>query len=318
MNLSPTIDFEEFNHYTTSTRDVNGFNETTRQHPDFGSWQQRSFRLNHIHIYEHRAVLNKPVNVQYKKVGLGGYVHHCISLEGTMGAYFLNNQLAANLSQHRYHQLFIPENEYVLGFGQTFTNVHIEIDRQHYTDLLCDSEQWSNDLRKKIVDNKIFYPGDFKLTPDMLLAIHEIFNSPLSGSLKQLLIEAKVHELVALQLGHLSGELTSVKQRPSQRDLFYSIHNYLELNFLKEHSLKEISRNFGVNEFALKKGFRENFQTTIFDFLLSKRLEHAREQLLHTNQTVQEISSLVGYRYPNHFSAAFKKKYGILPSSLKR
>ncbi len=318
MNLSPTIGFEEFNHYTNSIRDVNGFHEITREHPDFGRWQERSFRLNHIHIYEHRASLTRPVNVQYQKVGLGGYVHHCISLEGNMGAHFLNNKLSAHLSQHRYHQLFIPENEYVLGFGQAFTNVHIEIDRQHYTDLLCDSEQWSNDLRKKIVDNKIFYPGDFKLTPDMLLAIHEIFNSPLSGSLKRLLIEAKVHELVALQLGKLSGELTSVKQRPSQRDLFYSIHTYLDLNFLKEHSLKEISRNFGVNEFALKKGFRENFQTTIFDFLLSKRLEHAREQLIHTNQTVQEISSLVGYRYPNHFSAAFKKKFGILPSSLKR
>lgn len=317
MNQSPTIGFEEFDHYTTVIRDVNGYHETTREHPDFGRWQERSFRLNHINIYEHRAQLNKPVNVQYQEVGLGGYVHHCISLEGNMGAHFLNNKLSAHLSQHRYHQLFIPENEYVLGFGQMFTNVHIEIDSEHYTSLLCDSEEWSNELRNKIVDNKIFYPGDFKLTSGMLHAIHEIFNSPLSGSLKRLLIEAKVHELVALQLASLSGQMSSNKQRPSQRDLFYAIHDYLNQNFLKEHSLKDIARNFAINEFALKKGFRENFQTTIFEFLLSKRLEHAREQLLYTRQTVQEIGSLVGYKYPNHFSAAFKKMFGILPSSLK-
>jgi hypothetical protein len=148
MNLSPTINLEEFNHYTTHTRELNGFLETSRQHPDFGLWQERSFSLPHIHLYEHRADLTRRVNVQYQKAGLGGYVHHCISLEGNMGAHFLNNKLTAHLSQHRYHQLFIPENEYVLGFGQLFTNVHIEIDRVHYTNLLCDSEQWSSELRK--------------------------------------------------------------------------------------------------------------------------------------------------------------------------
>ncbi|MDZ7648290.1 MAG: helix-turn-helix transcriptional regulator [Cytophagales bacterium] len=170
---------------------------------------------------------------------------------------------------------------------------------------------------KTLDENKIFYPGEYILTPRMIHTLHEIFNSPLSGSLKRLLIEAKVHELVALQLGGLIEESPARKQQSSHRDLFYSIRDYLTSNFLKEHSLTDIARNFGINEFALKKGFRENFQTTVFEFLLSKRLEHAREQLLHTNQSVQEIGSVVGYKYPNHFSSAFKKRFGILPSSLK-
>lgn len=317
MKLSPTIDFKEFDHYTTHTGDSNGFQETIRQHPDFGHWQERSFSLQHIHIYEHRATLLKPVNVQYEKVGLGKHVHHCISLEGKMGAHFINSNLSAHLSQQRYHQLYLPDNDYVLGFGQTFTNVHIEIDRVHYTNLLCDSEQWSSELREKLAENKIFYPGEYTLTPEMIHTIHEIFNSPLSGSLKRLLIEAKVHELVALQLNNLAEAPPSRKDKSPHRDLFYSIHDYLSANFLQEQSLKGIARNFGINEFALKKGFRENFQTTVFEFLLNKRLEHAREQLLNTNQSVQEISCLVGYKYPNHFSSAFKKKFGILPSSLK-
>lgn len=317
MKLSPNIDFEEFDHYTTHTRTSNGFHETIRQHPDFGHWQERSFSLKHIHIYEHRANLVKPVNVQYEKVGLGEHVHHCISLEGNMGAHFINSNLSANLHQHRYHQLYLPDNDYVLGFGQNFTNVHIEIDREHYANLLCDSEQWSSELRKKLDENKIFYPGEYVLTSAMIHTLHEIFNSPLSGSLKRLLIEAKVHELVALQLNNLVEESPASKQQPSHRDLFYSIRDYLASNFLKEHSLRDIARNFGINEFALKKGFRENFQTTVFEFLLSKRLEHAREQLLHTNQSIQEIGAVVGYKYPNHFSSAFKKRFGILPSSLK-
>lgn len=317
MKLSPTIYFEEFDQFTIQTQKINGFYETVREHPDFGRWQERSISLKHIRIYEHRSNLTSPVNIHYQDAGLSEYVHHCISLEGNMGAHFINNKLSAKLGKNRYHQLYIRENEYVLGFGHTFTNVHIEIDREHFVNLLGDSESWSCELRTKIFKNELFYPGEYALSPEMIQTIHEIFNSPLSGSLKQLLIEAKVHELVALQLSHLTAKTSADKQPSAQRDLFYSIHDYLAAHFLHEHSLKEIARNFGINEFALKKGFRENFQTTVFDFLLSQRMEHARQQLLHTEQSVQEVSSQVGYKYPNHFSAAFKKKFGVLPSSLK-
>jgi len=317
MKLSPTIGFEEFDHYTTSSCEIKGFLVKTRHHPDFGLWQERSLDLKHIHIYEHQADLTRRVNVQYEKSGSGNYVHHCISLKGNMGAHFINNQLSANLSEHRYHHLYIPENDYLLGFNQSFTNVHIEIDRDHYASLLCDSEPWSGALRKKLFENEIFYPGEYSLTTEMIYTIHEIFNSPLSGSLKLLLIEAKVHELMALQLNVLAEKSEPGKQRSSNRDLFFAIYEYLSVNFLQAHSLKEIARKFGVNEFALKKGFRENFKTTVFEFLLNKRMEFAHEQLLHADSTIQEISSRVGYKYPNHFSVAFKKKFGVSPASLK-
>lgn len=315
MTLSPTIDFQEFDHYTTQTYEVNGFKEATRQHPDFGTWQERSINLKHIRIFEHRANLLRPVNVKYKEAGLGSSMHHCISLQGNMGAHFLNNKLTANLTSQSYHQLFVPENDYLLRFGPVFTNVHIEINREHYANLLCDSEEWSSDLRKKLLDNELFYPGEFTLTADMLRTIHEIFNSPLSGSLKRLLIEARVHELIALQLNQQFHPVAPTNKKSV--DLFYDIQNYLAANFLKEHTLKEIARTFGINEFALKKGFRENFHTTVFDFLLSKRMEHAREQLLNTDSTVREVSTQVGYKYPNHFSTAFRKKFGVSPASLK-
>ncbi len=318
MKQSPTIDFAEFDHYTCRTQKINGFDEIIRQHPDFGHWQQRSISIKSIHVFEHRAELVIPVNVQLEKVGSARYVHHCISLKGNIGAYFHNHKISANLAQQRYHQIFVPEDDYMLGFGHAFTNVHIEIDREHYATLLSDTEKWSSDLRKKLVERELFYPEENVLTPEMIRTVHEIFNNPLSGSLKQLFIESKVHELIALQLNNLYGESRLTKQRKSDRDLFYSIHDYLSENFLKEHSLKDIGKHFGVNEFSLKKGFRENFQTTIFDFLLNKRLEHAHELLLHMDQTVHEISSLVGYKYPHHFSVAFKKKFGISPSYLKQ
>lgn len=318
MTQAPAIGFDEFNLHTTQQQIVNGFNITERHHPEFGYWRESRFSLDHINIYQHRTNLVRPVNVKFEKVPTANYVHHCISLDGEMGAHFRNTNISANLVSHHFHQLYVPENEYVLGMGQTFTNVHIEIDRSYYINMLCDSEAWSAKLRNNLAEQKVFYPGEQVLSQKMIHTLQDIFDSPLSGSLKRLLVEAKLHELIALQLNTVFGDTDLKKQRPANRELFHSIHDYLASNFLKEHSLKEIARNFGINEFSLKKGFRENFDTTVFDFLLDRRLEYAREQLVHHNFTVHEISSLVGYKYANHFSTAFKKRFGISPASVKR
>jgi len=318
MQRAPLIGFTEFNFHTTLSCEANGFSLTERNHPDFGYWRERKLTLDHINIYEHRATLAQAVNVQFDEDSTGSYVHHCISLEGKMGAHFRNANIAAELSPQKFHQLYIPENEYVLGLCENLSNVHIEIDREYYVDLLGESESWSAKLRNSLSEQKLFYPGEQALSVSMMHTLHEMFNSPLSGSLKRLLIEAKVHELVALQLNTLFEDVDSGQEPSANRDLFYAIRDYLMANFLKELTLKEIARNFGINEFKLKKGFRENFKTTVFEFLLGQRLEYAREQLLYTPQTVHEISSLVGYKYANHFSTAFKKRFGICPGSLKR
>jgi AraC-type DNA-binding domain-containing proteins len=232
-----------------------------------------------------------------------------------MNTHFQNHNLTAKLCSQSYHQVFIPEEGYLLGMGTKFTNVHIEVERDYYANLLSDSEEWSAKLRRKLFDAELYYPGEFKLSQAMTRVIYEIFNSPLTGYLKRVLIEAKIHELIALQLS--GSEFSSQPKENSTQDLFMEIKNFLDNSFLEEHSLKNISRQFGVNEFALKKGFKTNFNTTVFEYLLSRRLDHAQLLLLNTSKPVGEISSIIGYKYSNHFSAAFKKKFGVSPASLK-
>ena len=151
----------------------------------------------------------------------------------------------------------------------------------------------------------------------MMRVIHSIFNSPISGSLKKLLIEAKVHELIALQLNSTVNVLQG-KANPITTELFQSIRQYLDQTFLQDHSLKNIARHFAINEFSLKKGFKENFNTTVFEYLLNKRLEHGLELLQTGKYCVEEVGSTVGYKYPNHFSTAFKKRFGISPVQVRQ
>jgi len=315
MHSRPTIDFEEFCYYTTQTEEQNGFQTVERQHPEFGFWKESYMNLGHIKVYQHVANLKETVNVLFEDTDAKNHVHHCISVGGEMNAHFVNAGLSAKLSSKKFHQVFVPENEYLLGMGKSFVNVHIEIERTYYAGLLSDSEKWSAEVRRKILENELYYPGEFSLTLPMMRTIQEIFNSPLSGSLKRLLIEAKVHELVALQLNGCIGE--SLESGAKTKDIFVAIRDFIDTTFLQEHSLKSIAREFAINEFALKKGFKEQFNTTVFDYILHKRMEHAQQLLLHSDKTIQQIGREIGYKYTNHFSAAFKSRFGVTPTALR-
>ncbi len=94
--------------------------------------------------------------------------------------------------------------------------------------------------------------------------------------------------------------------------------SYLERNLAYDHSIKELSRKVHLNEFKLKKGFREHYQTTVFGYLRKKRMEYARSCLLENGDTVLEVAHKVGYSNPSHFSRAFRESFGINPSELKR
>jgi len=73
----------------------------------------------------------------------------------------------------------------------------------------------------------------------------------------------------------------------------------------------------GINEYKLKKGFKETFGTTVFGYLSDTRLDIAKNELLANRKTAGELALELGYSSLQHFSGAFKKKFGASPSKLK-
>ena len=81
-------------------------------------------------------------------------------------------------------------------------------------------------------------------------------------------------------------------------------------------TIKELSRKVAMNECYLKRGFKQLFGTTIFDFYQNQRMEHARFLLYEKGLSVSEVSAMLGYSSISHFSTAFKKHTGIKPCEL--
>ncbi len=150
--------------------------------------------------------------------------------------------------------------------------------------------------------------------------IYELIHCPYINELKKIFFLSKLMEILVVQ-----ADLYSDKDSASKRcvrtirdkDKLYEVQAFLMMRLSSPPSLSEIAKTIGINEYQLKKGFKELFGTTVFGFIADQRLESAYQLLLHTDKTVFEVSVELGYATPQHFNNAFKKKFGITPKLVR-
>ncbi|PMB20314.1 helix-turn-helix domain-containing protein [Fischerella thermalis] len=183
-------------------------------------------------------------------------------------------------------------------------------------------EQIPPELRQVALGN---YQGVYlqtrKMTRLMQTAAEQIFNCPYQGLTKRLYLESKVIELIAFYLHQLSEETTASDSLPLLRRYdIERIHQAKEIllnNLENPPSLYELARQVGLNEFKLKRGFRQVFDTTVFGYLHQQRMERAWKLLNSGMFSVTDVAGAVGYASLSSFNAAFKCRFGINPSVCK-
>ncbi len=78
-------------------------------------------------------------------------------------------------------------------------------------------------------------------------------------------------------------------------------------------TISSLARRVGINECYLKKGFRAATGISIGEYIRRQRMTKALE-LIETGYSVLDTAAFVGYSNHSHFSAAFRKFHGRLPS----
>lgn len=82
--------------------------------------------------------------------------------------------------------------------------------------------------------------------------------------------------------------------------------------------LKSLCKNLGINSFQLKKGFREQYQCTPYNYFKTIRMKHAYLLIETGAVSLKEISQSVGYVHYSTFCSQFYKFYNILPNELRK
>ncbi|MEH2186610.1 MAG: helix-turn-helix domain-containing protein [Nostoc sp.] len=159
-------------------------------------------------------------------------------------------------------------------------------------------------------------------TPAILLAVQQILQCPYQGFTKQIYLEGKVWELVAMlveqevQINQGCFKINGLK--PSDIDRIYHVREIVLKHLDNPPSLIKLARQVGLNDCTMKQGFKQVFGTTVFGYLHNHRMELAQKLLIERNMNVTEVARTVGYASLPSFSNAFRKKFGVSPKSCHR
>jgi AraC-like DNA-binding protein len=157
--------------------------------------------------------------------------------------------------------------------------------------------------------------------PAIQQVVHQIVNNPYKGDLEPIFLLSKSVELLVLCAE--SCRLTVEKKEafitsPADKEKILAVRDLINEKLDCPPNLSTISRTVGLNEYKLKRGFRQVFNTTVFGYLSEQRLLLARDYLLDTRRTAAEIGYQLGYSTPQHFNNAFKKRFGSTPDSIRK
>lgn len=177
---------------------------------------------------------------------------------------------------------------------------------------------FSDTVSPKLLEPSETFATTAPATGRLLALAHELAGLTGETTRERLLIESKTLEWLALILDQpIFSPCAAVIPARDKREqsALAAAARILETRCHEDHSIAQLSREIHLNEFKLKRGFKESFGTTVFGFLRQKRMELARELLRSEPLSIIEVANRVGYSNPSHFARAFKEEFGLTPSA---
>jgi AraC family transcriptional activator of pyochelin receptor len=259
--------------------------------------------------------LNRPIRLELKAAYAIFELNFCF---GGKTATTINKNIQLNTDPGKSTMIFSTDNHVVfeLPAGENLRFLELNITPDVLYDYLYSCGEGTDIAFSKLFQPQHFHYFPTSITPDIQYSLNQMLTCPYDGWTKKLYLEGKALELLA----RLFQEHFFQQSRPQDS---LSKEDWMKLGQARDYILKhlnaplsllQVSRQVGLNDFKLKRGFRERYQMTVFEFIRNHRLEWARCLLEEEGMTVQQAMRQVGYSNGSHFAAAFKDKFGVNPS----
>ncbi|MCR1770810.1 Alkaline phosphatase synthesis transcriptional regulatory protein PhoP (plasmid) [Burkholderia glumae] len=100
--------------------------------------------------------------------------------------------------------------------------------------------------------------------------------------------------------------------------LFRQVKAIVLANFADELDVETLAARAGTSPRRLSLALKRCIGLTVFDYIREERLKESRRLLLESNSDIVTIARSVGYTNGANFATAFKTRFGISPSVLRR
>lgn len=154
----------------------------------------------------------------------------------------------------------------------------------------------------------------------MIRTIRNIMACPYTDYLRKVYFDLQLSNLLIMALVGINGQTPADKLtlKPLDVEKVEATRRYLMENMDRPPTLVRLARKMGLNDFKLKKAYKQLYGTTLFEDFLHARMDKARGLLEDTDQSIVGIAERVGYKNVSSFSVAFKKYFGYPPGEHRK
>ncbi|NMB00125.1 MAG: response regulator [Firmicutes bacterium] len=96
-----------------------------------------------------------------------------------------------------------------------------------------------------------------------------------------------------------------------------AVQAFIDGHFHQPISLSSIAQRFFVSKEHLSRTFKADVGENISEYIKRKRMEKAKELLVHGEMEIKHVSEAVGYNDTSYFYRVFKTHFGITPGKLR-
>lgn len=123
---------------------------------------------------------------------------------------------------------------------------------------------------------------------------------------------------ISLHVSQILGYLATPQQRTSVLNpLLSPATDYIGAHYAETIELDTLAAQCSLSTSHFIRSFKKNLNCTPHEYLLSYRLKQAKQLLVTTSRSVEQIAEQCGFNSASHFARAFRKSNGMSPSAFR-
>lgn len=158
------------------------------------------------------------------------------------------------------------------------------------------------------------------LLEQLALAILEIMREepdPSSALYVDELVHAMVGRLVRIYTENGRSSRTGPERKVLNCGEMRRVRDLVEEHLAEDLSLETIAGVVGVSPRSLSRACLRQWGTTVHQYVLSRRVERAKNLLLSTDLTITSIALDTGFSSQSHLATAFRRVTGLTPKNYR-
>jgi AraC-like DNA-binding protein/ligand-binding sensor protein len=121
----------------------------------------------------------------------------------------------------------------------------------------------------------------------------------------------------ALQLADLLNRIL-LEDSQAQPEAVSAARRYLDEHLDEKITLDEVAAHVGISPFHFCKVFKDNTGMTLTEYVNRRRVEQAKQRLLHPDARVTEIAFDIGFQSLSQFNRSFARYVGMSPTQYRQ